>query len=440
MPPKKHNAFMTFVNEWKSKNKEGRHMSIPQAVTHCGDIWKNMNAQQRGPYIALAKDADVLARCTVERLNTQGQALSAVEREERDLANQIMLMKQNTERIVREGKENDDLENTKFIFAAFNYFIKAVGNDIYIPAEFAACEFSLKTGMNSIYSSHINPGQLIYGLSSDAMDHTSTTHQLPLPPNALGETNMGRLYENILEYLRGKNDPKKPVIVFTTTEMLPVVKGCLRYLESDCSDAEEGAIEVYDIRYLFFILKKEVADIADLPTDEITKTVTDNLFQKDFFEYHSGISCQFHEDNDRGRYCAHSMVSRWCFIFSDHMCADLAIKPVPGKHMPPQQEQRFSVTNPDESTAETSFQSCESAVKQERKYARYVPSDNSAFSADIKESNDFPSLGNRKSKPIPKRSAGNQASRDPRSAAYVLVTNRTAAEIDDAFKMPRRFS
>lgn len=53
-----------------------------------------------------------------------------------------------------------DLENTKFIFAAFNYFTKSITNDIYIPAEFSACQFSLKSGICSIYSSHIDPGEL----------------------------------------------------------------------------------------------------------------------------------------------------------------------------------------------------------------------------------------------------------------------------------------
>lgn len=54
-----------------------------------------------------------------------------------------------------------ELEDEPFIFVAFNYFTKTISNDIYIPAEFAACQFSLKSGKTSIYSSHINPGELL---------------------------------------------------------------------------------------------------------------------------------------------------------------------------------------------------------------------------------------------------------------------------------------
>lgn len=210
-----------------------------------------------------------------------------------------------------------ELEDEPFIFVAFNYFTKTISNEIYIPAEFAACQFSLKSGKTSIYSSHINPGKLlprtiethcrliisasaghlIFGQGSDAQQHATTTHQLPLPPLAMGDSDMGRLYSNIVEYLSGLTqsgnnaEEKKPLVVFTCTDLLPVVKGCFKYLACD-SDSANNQILVYDIQYLFYVLKKEVMDLADLPHDNINKCITDNLFLNDFFEYQAGISCQ----------------------------------------------------------------------------------------------------------------------------------------------------
>jgi len=40
MAPKKHSGFMMFVTEWRNRNAEGRRMTIPQAVAHCGGIWE----------------------------------------------------------------------------------------------------------------------------------------------------------------------------------------------------------------------------------------------------------------------------------------------------------------------------------------------------------------------------------------------------------------
>jgi len=105
---------------------------------------------------------------------------------------------------------------------------------------------------------------------------------------------MEKLYANIVDYLRGcqiNNNPSDPLVVFTTTELMPVVKGCFRYLAFDQKEDVEQ-IQVYDIQYLLFVLKKEVMEIADLPHSHINKSVTDTQILNDFFEYHSGISCQ----------------------------------------------------------------------------------------------------------------------------------------------------
>jgi len=64
-----------------------------------------MNDQQRGPYVSNAKNANVLAQVKVEPRNCYGQAISAVEREEREGAEQEMQMKRSIERIVLNGKK-----------------------------------------------------------------------------------------------------------------------------------------------------------------------------------------------------------------------------------------------------------------------------------------------------------------------------------------------
>ncbi|KAH8380631.1 hypothetical protein KR009_011902 [Drosophila setifemur] len=425
MAPKKHNGFMMFVNEWRGNNPEGRRMTVGQAVSRCGGFWEvtillqKMTAQQRSPYISAAKNADVLSRAQKPRLNSIGQPMTQVEQGEREAADSLKNMKRNTERLVMDAKKSHDLENKKFVFAAFNFFTKALTRDIYVPAEFAACEYSLKQGILSLYSTLINPGHIIFGQGSDAQQHSLTTHNLPLPPNALGETDMAKLYRDIGDYLskceEGNIGEDKTLVVFTKSDQIPVVKSCLRYLACDCPDKCPN-IEVYDIQYLMFILKKEVLDIAGLPENKFNLFVADAFFLRDFFEFTPEIACQYHEENDRSKYCTVSQVMRWAYTFSDLMCGDLGITVQPGKHIPPKTKPNYRVIPADvtSSSQESSFDSFyslpRSQVKKENQSrirsptsscqsiasSSNVPTDHTSYAGDL---NDFPSLGGKRSNP-----------------------------------------
>ncbi|XP_016032988.2 protein maelstrom [Drosophila simulans] len=428
MAPKKQNGFMMFVNEWRNRNAEGRRMTLAEAVYHCGTIWEKMDTQQRGPYNSDAKDANAARRDKRGSLNGHGQvdkaqreaAESLMDKAQREAAESLMDMKRTTERLVLNAKMSHDLENAKFVFVAFNYFTKALTTDVYVPAEFAACEYSLKEGIRSIYSTMIDPGQIIFGQGSDALHNSSTTHDLPLPPNALGEKNMVKLYRNILDYLTKCQGEGKTPIVFTPAENIGMVKSCFRYLEcEDDSRDGGGKIEVFDIQYLLFILKKEVMSVAGLNDEKINKFATDAFFKNDFFEFTAGIACQYHEDNDRTKYCTQSMVTRWAYTFTDFMCGDLAITVQPGKHIPAQTKPNYRIISSDASSLdhESSFDSFYSLpgsqVKKESEpedcslsssrlsvasRSSYKPKDHTSFAADLNEMSEFPSLGMRNSR------------------------------------------
>ncbi|XP_017139599.1 protein maelstrom 2-like [Drosophila miranda] len=147
------------------------------------------------------------------------------------------------------------------------------------------------------YITMINPGHIIYGQRRDALDHSKTTHRLPLPPEDFGETNMGKLYIDIFNWLSVRNDEDEkldhdPVIVYTTPELMPVVKSRFRYLASEAEiDEDERNIMVYDIYHLFNTLKKSVLDVSGVTNDRIIFHMTNNFFVKDFFEFTEGIAC-----------------------------------------------------------------------------------------------------------------------------------------------------
>lgn len=139
------------------------------------------------------------------------------------------------------------------------------------------------------------------------------------------------------------------------------------------------------------------------------------------------------------------MVTRWCYTFSDYMCGDLAIKPLPGKHMPPKQEPNFKVRDPELSsrnTSFTSFHTVQSKVKQENDWD-YTPTDHTAFSSNLGTDDEFPSLSGRRPKQV-RQFAGNSnnnnnsyQSREQRSDWNVPPSRRNANDYKDAFNMTR---
>ncbi|BFF96809.1 protein maelstrom 2 [Drosophila madeirensis] len=429
MASKKVNGFMAFVSDWRANNPEGRVLNISEAVSKCGPFWRKMSEQERGPYHSMAKNSNVLNRAAKkERLTCLGDPVSKIEMQENEAINAELQMKRKIERIILNAKISLELENEEFVFASFNYFTKALNVDIYVPAEFSACRYSLKGGISSTYSTMINPGQITFGQSSDAQHHSLTTHKLPLPPKAMGETNMIKLYMDILSWLSVGNDQKDEqndhdtVIIYTTAELMPVVKSCFRYLACDVpTDKDARKIVVYDIYHLFYTLKKNVLDMAGVSNENLNFHVTKNFFAKDFFEFTSDIACDYHENIDRSKYCTKSMVMRWGFIFSDYICADLAIRLLPGKHMPPKVKPNYTVIPGDSSSnfdviSDGSYYSAPSQIKTEmgsrdlsatssRTVSRnsvsssYVPRDHTTFDGGLSNEGEFPSLGGRRPKP-----------------------------------------
>ncbi|XP_017036511.1 protein maelstrom 1-like isoform X2 [Drosophila kikkawai] len=308
--PKKQSDFMMFANHWRYNHPK---MSFSEAISYCSGIWNNMTKQDREIYQQANRR---YAGACKKPQNTLPEVDEAAQR--------VEYMKRTIERIVMAAKKSQDLENLKLIFCAFNYFTKDPNDNVYVPAEFAACEYSLQDGIKSVFSTLIDPGQLSLGLSRDAQEHSTGTHNLPLPPKAMGESNLLKLYSQMSRYL-AKQCGYEPPIVFTTKELIPIVESGFRFLA--CRGKEDFLlqIEVFDIQYLFFILKKE----------------------KDFFEFTNDIACKFHEANDRTKYCTQSMVMRWAFTFSDYMCGDLDITMEPGKHVPATVKPNYRIHNAD---------------------------------------------------------------------------------------------
>ncbi|XP_061403051.1 protein maelstrom 1-like [Musca vetustissima] len=423
MPPKKKqkpNAFMIFALEWKSKH--GKGLSIDQATKKAGEIWTKMDAGQRAPYQDKAKEEKIVSsRTAAHKLTCTGVPVSQIEKEKLDHENKERLMKRDIETTVSKSVQKDELEKQSYYFIMANYFTKTLKGGVYVPAELAVSKFSLKEGVSRVYQTLINPGVNIYGHQYEAQHHSETTHNLPLPPNALGDKNLGNIYNEILKFIRDEDSNNYPP-VYTHRDCIHIVESVLEFLKADIG-SNNTELKVYPIQYLLYIMKEATCEAGELEKPK-SFYITDAYFERDFFEFQIGIGCQYHEDIDKCKYCTQSYVTRWGYMFADYMCGDLAIPLVPGRHCPLNTNLNAIITEaPSRSYDDESMVSMSTSLTHVTKPvagSRHYYDDPKPKETGNKYSTDFPSLGRHEmkkkhkiSQPPPSSASGDDDADNP---------------------------
>jgi len=322
---KKASPFMAFVKE--------RYPSLPinEAVRRADSEWQAMSKEKKEKYSEKCKNTvfDVKPR---EKLTSQGVPLSHIEKEKNELERQDRSMKNEVENIANTGRNTGELADIKFNFISVNYFSKTADASIYTPAEIALAVYSLKKGVINQLHSFVNPGYVPYGHTFETKQHSEDTHQLGVPPDVQGETNLEQLYLHCLEFIRDNNDDTKDFPpLFTVQEDVKIVESVLDVLKSCLDDVPE--LRIYPLHYLFYVMKKTTSSIGETKPPESIH-ITNAYLDRDIYEYQTNIACEFHEKKDRSKYCSLSRVIRWAYTFSDHLCQDLAIIMEPGYHIP----------------------------------------------------------------------------------------------------------
>lgn len=110
-----------------------------------------------------------------------------------------------------------------------------------------------------------------------------------MPPNALGEKNLGSIYNDILNFIRDENTHDYPP-VYTHRDGIHIVESVLEFLKADVG-ANNIDLKIYPIQYLFFIMKEATCEVGELEKPK-SFYITDAFFERDYFEYQIGIACQ----------------------------------------------------------------------------------------------------------------------------------------------------
>lgn len=201
------------------------------------------------------------------------------------------------------------------------------------------------------------------GYRNEAKMHSESTHRLPLPPNCDGvkkERFNDVVYADIKRMLNtevGTFDGGKP-FVFTSEGVNDENIVMLKSFMKQFSLKEESPIDVFPMHMLLFTMKDVWEKECNIPNDMPTAYVAKAILLRETLEHRPNLGCdvsfiyfffdfvhaelsklfsltfKFHDAADNGKYCALSMVKRWCFMLCDKLCPDIGITIEAGRHVP----------------------------------------------------------------------------------------------------------
>ncbi|XP_052869742.1 protein maelstrom homolog isoform X2 [Anopheles cruzii] len=296
-PPK--NGFFYFMIEYKkNEDSRGRGISLTQASEKAGVKWQKMNAEQRAPYEEKAKkNRDNHG----EKLTAQGIPYSQVEAQKRERETKVLGHHQRLRTTLQQATKRNALDKQIFYFIAFAYFCEDTEGN-FIPAEMAVVRFNLERGVHDKLHVRIDPQRLPIGMAYLAMKHAEEDHQLPVPPNAKGETDLNMITSLLLSFLGQDGSGELPML-FTDRDDVAKLK---------CSTESFGL----DVKLFGSVHRAQ------------------QLITRDIYDYTAGIACDDHEAMDNVKNCPLSRCVRWAYVIADNCCLDLGIDLQPGRHVP----------------------------------------------------------------------------------------------------------
>ncbi|XP_035781819.1 protein maelstrom homolog [Anopheles albimanus] len=324
------NGFFFYMLEWKQRAEaSGRKtLSLAQVQEQAGPSWVAMNAAQRAPYLEKAKQSKANGGNGV-KLTSLGIPVSQIDAERREKEEHAASIITRLKAMLETASRNDTLESLDFYIISFAYFCVNSDGD-FLPAEMAVVRFNLKDGVHDKLHMLINPGSLPLGMAYDAQQHANDDHQLPTPPDALGESDFDIINDKLLRFL-GYNNGQIPLL-FTERDDVAKVENMLQSIFG--VSVTKDQLCVGSLADMFFHLKR-ATEKHGLDAETFGSVHRAQLLiTKDIYDYTVGIACDYHETNCNVKNCALSRCVRWGFVIADNCCMDLCIELQPGKHVP----------------------------------------------------------------------------------------------------------
>ncbi|XP_034949339.1 protein maelstrom 2-like [Chelonus insularis] len=341
MSKKVRNGFYFFMLDFKAR-EENLGRKFPDGIkeiqknSKCSQEWIALSDEQKKEYNDRAKQEKAMQRRTTKPLTTIGESIDSVQKQQISKLKYEEDMKQYIDNVIEQADLLNAVDTIPFYFIHVNYFYTKTALDStvdYIPAEFAVCEFSIKSGASRLYHQIINT-QIELGYAREAAEVSDTTHKLnnDLPE---GEEDYKIMCNKLIHFLKHQmtSDNKLPPLY--TTDNFKTVVPCLLRRMTAAAEIPDNTFDLYSLEYLFGSYMKYLN--PDFPAS-VTPSVLAEVELTNgsiTFAWAPKIECSYHLGIEGTKpFCSQAILHQWIFTFCDYCCPRLKIAMRPGINCP----------------------------------------------------------------------------------------------------------
>jgi len=337
--------YAIFVREQRRVQPGWSNKSDPELFKLADPLWIQLSEEERSIYVQKAKEyketgswsdnnnyiSSSSSGQTVRGYDTLGRPLEEIAKRDQDRRDKVMSKSDAIYDIVRRGHE--DGGEPIFTLAHANIFVRTPDKNEFVPAEIALLRFSIEGGILDTIQFFPKPGKIPDGYKYSCMEKSDLSHKIPLEAPLKDGTDLERtlteakftytsdqvIISSIKKFLNGTET------VFCMPEIDDNVQGVLDSITSR-SGQPRMKVTVLELPELLFILAGH--DMIPTPT------MAQLEFERERFQYHQDLGCDWHEEETDTNKCSLSFVHRWAFTVLGFTNIRFDVDKVEGQHVP----------------------------------------------------------------------------------------------------------
>ena len=338
--------YAIFVREQRRVQPGWGNKTDPELFKLADPLWIQLSEEERSIYVQKAKEyketgvwsynnnfiPNIQSGQTVRGYDTLGRPLEEIAKRDQDLKDLVMSKSEAIINFV--SRANLEGGEAFFTLAHANIFVRTPDKNEFVPAEIALLKFSIDSGIMDHIHFFPRPGTIPAGYRYSCIERSDLSHKIPLEAPLLRDnTDLERTLTEA-QFMHMSDE----VIISSVKKFLKGVKTV--FCMPDIEDNVQGVLDCITSRSGEPRMKLNILELPELlhilaGTDMIpTPTMAQLEFERERFQYHRGLGCDWHEEATDTNKCSLSFVHRWAFTVLGFTNSRCEVDRIEGQHVP----------------------------------------------------------------------------------------------------------
>ena len=357
--------YAIFVKEQRRLQPGWSNKTDPELFKLADPLWIKLSEEERSVYVQKAKEyketgvlsennnfiPNIHTGHTARGYDTLGRPLEEIAKRDQGLKDLIM---SKSEAII-EFVSRAELEGGEafFTLAHANIFVRTPDKNEFVPAEIALLKFSIDSGIMDYIQFFPRPGKIPAGYRYSCIERSDLSHKIPMEAPLRDNTDLEKTLTEA-QFMHMSDE----VIISSVKKFLKGVDTV--FCMPDIEDNVQGVLDCITARSGEPMMKLNILELPELlhilaGTDMIpTPTMAQLEFERERFQYHRGLGCDWHEEATDTNKCSLSFVHRWAFTVLGFTNIRFEVDKIEGQHVP-----FGSLQEEEEGTAEDAWEDVE---------------------------------------------------------------------------------